>query len=261
MIEHELPLTPWPVFLASLRWRQAEHVTVIGPTGTGKTTLMRALMPIRYRAGAAVAVLATKTKDDNLARWAREDGLTITRKWPPRPPRWWQVPPDHVAADGRVVPWEHRVMVWPLPPKGSLLAEIAPAQADMLRRAAADMFWAGQWCVVAEELLYLCDDLGMAKDLRALWTQGRSAGVTLVGGVQRPRDIPLYAYSQASHLFMFAHTDDEDLDRLSGIGGMDSKRLAAQVRTLPEHHVLYVSTRERRALRTLAPYHLGRGGQ
>lgn len=248
---HELPLTPWSDFMASWDWRQGEHVSVVGPTGTGKTTLIRALMPKRYAAGGAVVVLATKSRDDNLAAWARHDRLTIVDDWPPRPPRPWRPPRPIVLPDGRELDWRYRIMLWPRPVDVPL-NQMDDEQAKVLRDAITDCFWQGGWCIVAEELREL-SALGLDRELVKVWTQGRSAGLSLIGGAQRPRHIPLEAYSQASHLFLFGDSDTANLRRLEEIGGMNSQRLAELVRTLPKHDVLYISTRERRVTRTRVP--------
>jgi len=247
--DHPIPFTPWADFMAAWDWTQGEHVTIVGPTGTGKTTLMRALMVKRYQAGGAVAVLATKPRDVTLERWARADHLAVVRSWPPRAPRF-RRPADIELPDGRTVAWDHRVMLWPR------TAEASTFRSTMERehRAALDaMFVQGGWCIAAEELLYLCADLGLDDALTTLWTQGRSNGISVIGGTQRPVNIPLYAYSQASHLFMFGDSDDVNLSRLQGIGGMDGKNLRGLVKALPHHDVLYIGTRNRTLVRTRVP--------
>lgn len=246
--DHPLPFTPWDQFMARWRWAQGEHVTVIGPTGTGKTTLIRAIMPKRYDAAAAVAVLATKPVDKGLESWARTDHLAIVRDFPPRrfPP-----PPNVVTPNGTVVPWKRRIMIWPRV-KGMPLDQIDAHVADVHRRAMTGMFWQGGWCVVGEELWELTR-IGLARELEQLWSQGRSAGLTVVGATQRPVDIPLLAYNSASHLFMFADNDDVNLRRLQGIGGMNGRDIQAMVRALPLHDVLYIGTRTRELIRTRVP--------
>lgn len=235
------PRVPFDVFMRHWRWEQGEHVTVVGPTGTGKTTLIRALMVKRYDAGGAVAVLATKPRDANLTRWAREDGLTVVREWPPSWP-WWKRTPEDV--DG--VPWDRRVMVWPHL-RG---AEDVPHMAAVHRRALGDTFAEGSWCVVAEELHYLSDVLRLDDELVTAWTQGRSNGVSIIGGTQRPVNIPLYAYSSATHLFFFGDNDEVNLARIQGLGGLSGGVVRETVRALPFHDVLYVNTRRRVMLRT-----------
>src|SRR6185437_5983146 len=58
------------------RWRQGEHVALIGPTGSGKTGLASDLLAIR----AYVVALAVKRHDDTLGMF---QGYKILKKWPP----------------------------------------------------------------------------------------------------------------------------------------------------------------------------------
>lgn len=249
---HPVPFTPWSNFLATWNWRQGEHVTVIGPTGTGKTTLIRGIMPKRYAAGAAVNVLATKSRDANLDAWAARDRLTIVDRWPPpRPLLPWQVPADVVMSNGVRVPWSFRLMTWPRDDRVPV-GLIREHMADVHRLAIQDMYREGNWCIVAEELFELTR-MGLGNELEQMWTQGRSAGITVVGATQRPVGIPLHAYNNASHLFMFNDNDERNLQRLQGIGGMNERNLRDYVRGLEGHDVLYVGVRDRTVIRTRVP--------
>lgn len=242
LVSSSAPWVDWADFFAAWRWAAGEHVTVIGPTGTGKSTLQRALLHKRYEAGGAVCVLGTKTVDRTLDRWAREDGLTRVDTWPPRwPGHWW----DRPRGDA----WARRVMLWPRIHEPADLY----ASADLFRRAMVGMFTQGHWCLVADELWWLADQLGLADELKAWWSQGRSAGLTVLGATQRPVSIPLLAYNSATHLFLFSDNDEANLARISGLGGLSSARVREMVRGLPFHDVLYVNTRLRVVLRTRVP--------
>lgn len=247
---HAVPFTPWDAFMRRFSWRQGEHVTVIGPTGTGKTTVLRAILPKRYDAHGSVLVLATKSQDTNLDSWARSDHLARVDQWPPRAP-FWKRPGDIQHADGHVTPWDRRVMLWPRP-FGMELGAVDDHIADVHRRAMTDAYWSGGWTIVGEEL-YELSQLGLDRELTKIWTQGRSAGLSLVGATQRPVNIPLYAYSQATHLFMFRDNDEVNLKRLQGIGGMSGRSLAGHVASLVGHDVLYINTRTRELIRTRVP--------
>ena len=236
------PFVEWEDFYARWRWNQGEHVTVIGPTGTGKTTVMRALLPKRYEAGGSVCVVGTKTRDSTLVEWAKADGLTRVKSWPPKWPGWWW---DRPAGDE----WAGRVMLWP---KLNTPEDIYD-MADVVRTAMGSMFTAGNWCVVADELWYWCAEMGLSHELKTWWSQGRSAGLTVVGSTQRPADIPLLAYDSATHLFFFNDSDENNLKRVSGLGGLPSRETREIVRALPFHDVLYINTRLRVMLRTRVP--------
>ena len=63
--------TQWPK-----RFRQGQHVTVIGPTGCGKTTLVTELVKPR----AFVTVFGVKHKDESLAKLIAKKNLDGSRR-------------------------------------------------------------------------------------------------------------------------------------------------------------------------------------
>src|SRR5262245_26539613 len=146
----------WADFLARFApsWRQGEHVSVIGPTGQGKSTLVRSILPRRQY----VAFLATKPKDVLLDDMVKRDGFRKVRRF----------------ADRRS--HDHRLMIWPKYERPSDVLE----QARVMRDALDEMFPQGNWAVVADEGHWLCKKNGCASRLEAYWQQGRSMGLTLI---------------------------------------------------------------------------------
>lgn len=219
------PFVPWGDVDAALDWRQGEHVTLVGPTGCGKTTLGLHLLGRRDW----VCVIGTKPRDRTLDGLRRE-GYRRLEEWPP---------PQH---------W-NRVLLWP---KRKSLAD-RYTQAAAIAAALEAIYRTGAWCVFADELQYLCERLGLADDLAELWQQGRSLGVSIVGASQRPRYVPLAAYSQATHLFLWRSNDEADLRRLSELNGADTRTVRAVLPQLGRHEVLYVNTRDGLLWRTVPP--------
>jgi hypothetical protein len=215
----------WPVFLTRMRWRQGEHVSLIGPTGTGKTTLMFNLLPMRRY----TAVIGTKPRDTALSDLERSGYV----RRPDLPER------------GQ----PSRVLIWP----PYRTPEDRPRQRVIIRDALRTAFRAGGWCTGGDEVSYLCRRLRLEDELLDLWEQGRSNGCTVVAATQRPAWVPLALYSQASHLFFWRTRDGRDLARIAGLNGVDPVPVRAAVAALPRHHALYVNAVTGDMVTTIAP--------
>lgn len=215
-----VPSVPWGDALALLAgtWRQGEHVTLLGSTGSGKTTLARAILPMR----SYVAAIATKPEDENLDALIRRDGYRRVKRWPP---------------DERRTP---RVVFWP--PSGGL--SDVELQREAILDVLDDIWHAGRWTVYLDEIDEVANALSMDRELRRLLRQGRAAKITMVGATQRPRGIPLEWYSQATHLFFWQQNDEADLSRITELGGRTNKaEIRDSVAALRRFEVLYVNTR------------------
>ncbi len=215
----EPAVIPWETFRdEQLVWKQGEHVTLIGPTGSGKTTLAHAILPKRRN----VCVLGSKPQDRTLDQLVRSGYKRIT-KWPP--------------------PYgAERVIVWPAIRTVADVRQLAQVHSDTIQA----VFTEGAWCLYVDDVLPAIKTLRLGPDLELIWEMGRSNGISLVVSAQRPAHIPLLAYSQASHLVMWRTGDSRDLVRLGSIGGYDAKRLAGIVRRLPHYHALWVDTVRRK---------------
>lgn len=220
------PTYGWRGFVSRFRWQAGEHVTILGHTGSGKSELARRLLNGRRW----TVVLGTKPRDETLDRYV-DDGYERLARWPPEP---------HVT----------QAILWPRIRDRSDLASLAPLFADALD----DIFISGVWTVAIDELHYATGRLGLEPHLSDLWEQGRSLGVSLMTATQRPANVPLLAYSQATHLFFARTTDDRDLSRLAEIGGgTDKAMLRDTVRKLPRFAYCYVNTRTGSMSITRAP--------
>jgi hypothetical protein len=212
--------SPWSEFLDGWTWNQGEHITIVGPTNQGKTTLALQLLPRRE----FVCVLAAKPQDELIERLGKRD-FVVVRKLPFPPPEMYK-----------------RVIFWPRVDSPTDII----AQKEAFRLALIDIYRKGGYCLYIDELRYVTDFLRLAPLVDLLWQQGRSLGVSVVGGTQRPAFVPLAAYDQATHLFLFRDNDAVNLRRLRGIGGVRSDEVAQVVPRLEGHRVLYLNTRDGR---------------
>lgn len=212
----------WEAFERKLKWKQGEHVTAIGPTQSGKTTLIKALLPRR----GYVVVMITKRRDPLIGEFVKE-GYEKLKEW-------------------KEVPHEIHPRILLHPP----LARDEPKERNQYREfkyALDRAFDQGHWTLYADELPYLIDELKLEKPLKRQWNQGQGMKTSLVASAQRPAFLPLLAYSAATHLFFFSTNDENDLKRLGGLGGKSNKLIRNIVSVLDSEakQFLYLNTRSR----------------
>ena len=208
--------TPWPVFQEGWAkdFRQGQHVTVIGPTDCGKTTLVTELIKPRGH----VVLFGVKHVDESMSKLQKQ-GWSRTQSWKDRPKT-------------------NRVLLWPKVPDLDKVENVQRAAFDY---ALKDIYKVGGWCCWWDELRYMADHLGMRKRLTQMYVTARSNKISLVGNTQRPSWVPLEAYSQAGHLILFRTGDERDLERIGSLNGQDSRFVSRTVSTLPHRHFLHVN--------------------
>lgn len=201
-----------------------QHVTFVGPTQNGKTTLAFALLERVYarRPDHQTVALVMKPRDARASQLIKHAGFRVVRHWPP-PPRPWEKPPG----------WA----LWPRP-TGNIRRDnkLLAAEFDA---AINDNYNRGDRILFADETFGLTK-LGLGEELDAIWTRGSGMGAALWAASQRPRGISLNAYSQAEHVFL-SHTPDKvDRDRYSEIGGVDPDIVKKVTEKLDSFHWLYI---------------------
>lgn len=220
------PRNDWGPFYRRFmaNWRQGEHVSIVGPTGCGKTTCLAKIIPARDY----VVVLVTKVHD-----------TTIKRDFPgfERIERW----SDRKA-------YQKKILLWPKPEKE--MRATYTKQREVFQDALNEIFLDRNWCVVFDEQHYVCKQLGLEPENAMLQHQGRSSGLSIVNGTQRPAWVPLITFSGSTHNFLWRTTLDSDLKRLSDIGGIDRRELAQNMLQLDKHEFVYVDSRKGLAIRS-----------
>jgi energy-coupling factor transporter ATP-binding protein EcfA2 len=215
----------WNEFLSQFEWYQGEHLTLIGPTKSGKTTLARELLR-RARAEGThpwQLIIATKTLDEIIDDFTAEGFVKI--------PTWTVSDPD-----------VHRKLI--LHPRlRSLGNEDKAHQRVEIRRALNGAYQQHGWLVLMDEFKHIAAALSLEDEAEMLLHQGRSAGISVVTGVQRPRHVPLMVYDQADHIFMWEARDYNIRKRLGEIGGkVDTDLIEYGLRNLKDRHeFLYIS--------------------
>jgi hypothetical protein len=208
-------------------WEAGDHVALVGMTKSGKTTLARQLLRMRD----FVVVFGTKSRDDALYAPLEAQGFVRKSKWDP-----WE--------------WEQsgeRYVIFapPLNLSGRGQGGVKQAmteQAEAFRAALLEVYEAGGWCCYFDELRYLSDDLGLARELNLLWLQGRSLGVTMMAATQRPRSVPLNMFEQATWTFLWRVSDREDRRTASEKTGVLAPVVFETAARLPRNEFVCVNS-------------------
>jgi energy-coupling factor transporter ATP-binding protein EcfA2 len=240
------PKVSWESLRSKLarEWQPGEHITVVGPTGSGKTHIAVSLAELcKY-----VLVLAAK-RQDPLVQDLEKHGYKITRSLDEV--LWTQ------TKDGRPAePIHPKLVYWPGSPE-----KLNPKQLITVhnRQFGDALDWAdksGRWCLVVDETMYLADHLRLSKELDHLWFQGRTQKVSVVACAQRPSRVPRLAFSSATYLFLAQTNDSGDLERLREIAAGFPKGMideAVQSLDYDAHEFLFIDTRGKGLARVIAP--------
>ncbi len=153
------------------RWEHGQHLALIGDTGSGKTAVAS------YILRAHEYTIALKSKADN----TRLPGQVIRK------------------ANGIDNARFNRFILDPD------YSEQREQFALVLEKA-----WRqGSWTIALDELYAIDNQLKLTWFVNRLLTQGRSANLSVLMGMQRPKMITRFALTQATHYIIFA-TDGDD---------------------------------------------------
>lgn len=215
----EVAVGQWYAFMAEA-WRQGEHAAIIGPTGSGKTTIAQMLLELRTY----VVVLAVKRTDETLEAFKRgEHGFSrykVIEKWPPKYP-------------------DTRVILWAKPKELGITNE----QREKLKKAIDKMYLVGGWTEFWDDAGYITGYLGMGQELGILLNQGRSDALTVVVAMTQPKSmvarLPSETFKQCRHQLIFKFENVVELKAIAEIAGIDWRKLKNMSAELGDHDFIY----------------------
>jgi hypothetical protein len=225
------PFVPWERFIREFEWKRGEHLTTIGPTGSGKTVLNRQLLRLR----AQVVVLGVKQRDPELYGPFQKEGYELRRTF---------------DADWIFDDEEPDLILFVPQTTKQRATERRKELGERFRQALADIYQEGYWCVYCDDVSYLASQLGVTPELEELWLLGRSEGVTLVASSQEPVNIPVMAYGMATHLFLFNNPDVYRARRMAELTGVNREIAQETILSLPPHEFLYINKNTKQLLRS-----------
>lgn len=209
------------------KWKPGEHMALVGPTGTGKTTLMVGVLPLRKY----VIALDPKGGDDTLS--SLEKAGFERSSWPPGKQVYKDIEegkPARLIIGGNVSSTED------LP---KLRREIAAVLRDSFNQQG--------WTVYIDELQIVADQrlMKLGASVERNLIAARSRKVSMVMSFQRPANVPRSA-SEMSTWFMVLYTRDRDtVDRLAEMSGRPTGEMRGYVKGLEEYSVLLFSRNPR----------------
>jgi len=209
-------------------------VTILAPYGGGKTQLGFDLLgnTVTKESEVQAIVFVMKPRDTTVTRFAQLHKFHTIRTWPPPVLK---IKLTNSKPAGYVL--------WPLEQDDPDLTD--QQQTTIFRRALRDAYRRGNFIIFADETYSLEHELNLDKDLRRIWSKGRSNGCGLWAGSQRPVYIDKLAL-QAQHIFL-AHDPDEEVQKRYGqIGaGISTDWVRATVASLQRFEFCYINREDR----------------
>lgn len=226
-------LIPRSEFLARVwQYESGEHVSFIGPTGSGKTYLALPLLAKSVTEDLTGYATVMKPRDKTVGQFMLRHKWKRIVTYPPPPS------PAKMIGEG-----PRGYVVWPVHSHSPDLDEVRHEQ--IFRRMHRDLYVKGDAIIFDDEAVSLVREMDLRPDLVRIWTKGRSVGCGLWAATQRPALVPLEMYDQAHHLFLAYDPDKRSQQRFGEIGGVDPDLVVSVVQRLPRYYWLYIRRSDR----------------
>lgn len=221
----------------SSAWKPGEHLSVIAPTGAGKTTFVGGLLELRRY----VLALDAKGGDSSLARL----GYPRLSEWPGEKRLGAMVAkndeegrPSRYLVGGKVTRHE----------ENESLRSTTKAAMD-------DAFSMGGWTLYADELGIISDPrlFNLRKEADRLLIAARDRGLSFVSSYQAPSWVTPQAARQSTWIAVSYTRDREVVDRLSEILGRPKPEIRGAIEGLDRFSWLIVGRNPREPIRVTIP--------
>lgn len=219
----QVPRVPRAEFLSAFgkRYRPGQHVTFLGPTQRGKTTLCIECLHVVINPQFKCLILAGKPpgRDPGLLEWAPKYlNLRVVQEWPPE----WS-------------PKDKRRNGWVLHPRQKM-ENAKEDDAELSRQFSKGIMWAFRQTkhpiiTVADEAYQVQHDLKL-KDVYEKPLLRGAPHNAMWSLLQRGAYASYLSYNAPEHIFIAYDPDQSNQQRYGEIGGVDPKKVASIVGSL-----------------------------
>jgi len=218
-------------------WKPGEHISLIAPTGAGKTTFASGILALRKY----VLVLDAKGGDSTL------DGLGFPRlaKWPGAK----QMVKNVTDNDEQGKP--SRYLVGNRARTGDEVSKLMSTIGDTMREA----YEMGGWTMYADELMILTDprQFNLRTQVDRMLIAARDLGISFVSSYQAPTWVTPMAGKQATWVAVSYTRDTDVVNRLAEILGRPKSEIRGAIRGLERYSWIIVGRDPREPLRVTIP--------
>lgn len=209
-------------------YRPGEHVTIIGPTQRGKTTLGFQLLHHTASPELKGHVLASKPRDKTVDQWTKTLQFKKVNEWGP---------PGEM-------PWtKNKRRGYVLRPHQTLQdidADNATVRREF-KKCIYDCYGSkDNRILVIDEAHEVQNELKLKKEIDACLMRGAALGCGTWNFIQRSAYNSYHLYSAPEHLFLFNDPDVKNRERFGQIGGVDPKQVEEATHQLGQYEVLYI---------------------
>lgn len=208
-------------------YKAGQHVTILAPSGGGKTQFSFELLGATATPECPAYVLVMKERDKTVSMFAKRFHFRILKSWPPPTLiKFQKKPPGYV--------------VWP-PGNPNVHVEKA-RHANIFARVIQWLYWSkGKKILFADESYSLEKELGLVEEINRIHTKGRGMDCGLWCASQRPAWISQWAY-QANHVFIGNDPDRKARERYGEIAsGIDPAVIREVNERLAPFEFLYIN--------------------
>ncbi len=209
-------------------YKAGQHVTILGPTDRGKSTLGFDLLGATATREMQAFVLVSKPRDETIDKYAAKLHFKTIQTYPPDQPFLKRNRP-------------RGYMVRPHQTLNDLKADDKQLH-DVFQATMLDCYASKEpRIVVADEVQELQNNLGLKRECEAYWKRGRSLKAGLWAFAQRSAHNSQDMYNAPTHLFLFNDPDKRNRIRFSEIGGVDPDLVMECVNNLDTYQALYIN--------------------